>query len=131
MGTRYFLDSNIVIYLSKGMLTSANSALIASIENDPANISVITKMEVLGYNPPTTAEAEKLQYLVDNAYIYSISEEIVDKTIEIRKAYRIKLPDAVIAATALLHGFTLITRNTTDFSNIPGLSVVNPFVPNF
>jgi len=40
---------------------------------------------------------------------------------------KIKLPDAVIAATALVHGLELISRNESDFKKIPGLAVVNPF----
>jgi predicted nucleic acid-binding protein len=127
MGTRYLLDSNIIIYLSKGILTAENSSIIASIEEYPSNISVITQIEVLGWNPPTLQEAEKLQRLVDNATVYALTDEIVQKTIEIKKAQRLKLPDAVIAATALVHGFQLITRNTGDFFNLPGLQIVNPF----
>jgi predicted nucleic acid-binding protein len=38
-----------------------------------------------------------------------------------------KLPDCIIAATALVHGLTLITANKRDFSNIPGLTIINPF----
>jgi predicted nucleic acid-binding protein len=38
-----------------------------------------------------------------------------------------KLPDAIIAATALVYDLTLITRNTSDFKNMEGLKVINPF----
>ncbi|MEK7257684.1 MAG: PIN domain-containing protein [Bacteroidota bacterium] len=49
---------------------------------------------------------------------------------EIRRQFKsIKLPDAIIAATALTHQLTLLTRNVSDFSKIPGLTVVNPFIP--
>ena len=37
-----------------------------------------------------------------------------------------KLPDAIIAATALTHGFTIVTRNTDDFKTIVGLPTINP-----
>lgn len=47
-------------------------------------------------------------------------------TIEIRKKYKIKLPDAIIAGTALTYSLTLVTRNTKDFDKIEGLSVINP-----
>jgi predicted nucleic acid-binding protein len=43
------------------------------------------------------------------------------------KSVKIKLPDAVIAATALVHGFELISRNEADFKKITRLAVVNPF----
>ena len=51
---------------------------------------------------------------------------IIEKTIEIRKSYRIKLPDAIIAATAFVHNLTLLTRNISDYKNIEELSVINP-----
>jgi len=44
----------------------------------------------------------------------------------LRQQHRIKIPDAVIAATALLHGLSLITRNLSDFKSIAGLAVINP-----
>jgi predicted nucleic acid-binding protein len=44
----------------------------------------------------------------------------------VRKANKIKLPDAIITAPALVYNFTLITRNTKDFKNIEGLEVINP-----
>ena len=64
---------------------------------------------------------------MDDAIVLQLSNAIVEKTIEIRKSVRIKLPDAIIAATALVHGYTLLTRNVSDFSNVTGLTVINPF----
>jgi len=49
---------------------------------------------------------------------------IAEKTYLLRREHRIKLPDAIIAATALANQFTLITRNTTDFWNIKGLTFI-------
>ena len=54
------------------------------------------------------------------------NDSVIERTIEIRKHYRIKLPDAVIAATALVNNFTLLTRNIVDFKHIENLNVVNP-----
>ncbi len=56
-----------------------------------------------------------------------MNEDIVEKTIEIRKAFRTKLPDAIIAATALVYNLTLVTHNISDFRNILGISLVNPY----
>lgn len=53
-------------------------------------------------------------------------EDIVNQTIAIRKQHKVKTPDANIAATAIVWGFTLITRNIRDFKNIQGLQLVNP-----
>ena len=50
----------------------------------------------------------------------------LSKIIDVRRVFKIQLPDAVIAATALIHNFTLVTSNTKDFKNISGLDVINP-----
>ncbi|MEY4538677.1 MAG: hypothetical protein RLZZ306_434, partial [Bacteroidota bacterium] len=54
-------------------------------------------------------------------------DEIVEKTIEIRRIYKIKLPDALIAATAIVFDLTLVSRNDKDFTQIPELKYINPF----
>ena len=47
------------------------------------------------------------------------------KTAEIRKAHKLKLPDAIIAATAIVYDLTLISRNVPDFKNINGLKIMD------
>jgi predicted nucleic acid-binding protein len=56
-----------------------------------------------------------------------LDEDITKHTIEVRKKYRIKLPDAIVAATALHHGFTLVTNDTADFDRIKGIKLLNPY----
>jgi predicted nucleic acid-binding protein len=65
-------------------------------------------------------------YLVDTniTIVFNLDEEIILETINIRKKYAIKLPDAIIAATCLLNNCQLITNNTKDFSKIEGLSTI-------
>lgn len=50
---------------------------------------------------------------------------IVAQCIAIRRSHKVKTPDAIIAATAIVHNFTLITSDT-DFKNIHGLQVIDP-----
>ena len=58
--------------------------------------------------------------------VFELEKEIKFKTAEIRKAHKIKLPDAIIAATALAYDLTLLTRNVIDFNDIEGLNLINP-----
>ncbi|WP_394330468.1 PIN domain-containing protein [Spirosoma radiotolerans] len=52
---------------------------------------------------------------------------VADKTIDLRKRdKKLKLGNAIIAATALVYGFTILTRNTKDFRHIDGLDCINP-----
>jgi hypothetical protein len=59
--------------------------------------------------------------------ILPISESVIEKTIAIRQTKKISLGDAIISATALTHNLVIITRNTSDFKNIEGLQVVDPY----
>jgi predicted nucleic acid-binding protein len=68
-----------------------------------------------------------LDIFTGQSNVININDEIIEKTIKLRKSYKIKLPDAIIAATAISYGLTLVTRNTKDFKNIPGLKVINPY----
>jgi predicted nucleic acid-binding protein len=125
MGQQYLIDSNTVIDYLSGKLPDNGRLFLDQLINNIPNISVITKIEVLGYK--TTPEASQLlNDFVDDSAVYSLSDEIVKKTIEIRKEYKIKIPDAIIAATAMTNGLVLVSRNTKDFRIINGLEVSNP-----
>lgn len=72
-------------------------------------------------------EEAKLTRMMSCFHECEVTKEIVDKTIELRKACTIKIPDAIIAASAIIHGSTLITRNASDFNVVKNLNVLNPF----
>jgi len=61
------------------------------------------------------------------ADVIETNKTIIDVCIALRKAHRIKLPDAIIAATALAYGYTIITNNENDFAGIEGLQIINPY----
>ena len=61
--------------------------------------------------------------------ILPLDEPVVQQTILLRQQHRIKLPDAIIAATALVHGLPLLTRNGADFQRVAGLVVLDPHDP--
>lgn len=124
MGQQYLIDSNSVIDYLSGNLPPQGMDFMNQIVNDIPNISVITKIEVLGYK--TTEEAYNLlSDFVNDSIVINLQDKIVENTIEIRKEYKIKTPDAIIAATAISCGFTLISRNEKDFKNISNLTFLN------
>ena len=119
-GDQYLLDSNVIIRLSKQdphlidfVSKSLNSA-----------ISVITYMEVLGYHFSNPKELDLIKELLTWFELIHIDHAIADQTIKIRQMYKIKLPDAIIAATAQICKLTLVTGDTTDFKNIKNLEVM-------
>ncbi len=124
MGQKYLIDSNAVIDFFNGTLPLNGKQLLNSIS--PA-ISVITQIELFCSNNINPQEILQLQKFVSIAIVYNIIDEvIVTQAVNCRKSNKIKTPDAIIAATALVYGLTLITRNTNDFKNIDGLIIVNP-----
>ncbi|MGF7217390.1 hypothetical protein GGR92_003564 [Spirosoma lacussanchae] len=68
-------------------------------------------------------EMQKLSDFLSLATIFYVDDIIANTTIELRKTYK-KL--TLIAATALVYGFILISRNTRDFQTIVGLTCINP-----
>ena len=68
-----------------------------------------------------------MEEFVTTAIVFPLDNDVTQKTIELRRIHKkLKLGDAIIAATALIHNFTLISRNLSDFKNIIGLSVIDP-----
>ena len=120
-GNNAMLDSNILIYLSKNELP-----LEFLDPFDSLFISVISYMEVLGYTFPNAEEDGFVKKIIDLFNVHFIDQEIAEIVIKYRKQQRIKLPDAIIAATAEANGFCLITRNIDDFKNI-NIRILNPF----
>jgi len=82
---------------------------------------------LLGFSDITNNEELKFLEFIDAANLIDLGKDVVNKTIEIRKLSKIKIPDAIIAATALLNELAIITRNTKDFSKVEGLELVDPF----
>jgi len=84
---------------------------------------VINKIEVSGY----PSVDNKLTKFINSANILNLDTNITERTIELRINHSIKIPDAIIAATALKYKLILLTRNTTEFKQIPKLRSENPW----
>ena len=122
MGQRYLMDTNTVIEFLGNKLPQKSAVFL---ENIPTYISIITRIEVLGWLNATKEQITALQSYINTTSIYPLDEIIILKTIELRQQHRIKTPDAIIAATALVYNLTLLSRNLADFKNIEGLFVID------
>ena len=124
MGKEYLIVTNSVIdYLDNKLPEQAND-LIDSIDS---KISVITRMELLAWPGASEQQTLILNEFISASEVFALEEPVILNAIEIRKAYKTKLPDAIIAATALVNKLTIITRNTKDFDKIEGLEVLTPY----
>jgi len=119
-GTNFLIDTNIIIYLSQKSLKINDFAK----EGDSLYVSTITYMEALGFPFQNMEEETAITLLCDAFERFFLTEDIEKQTILIRKTHKIKLPDAIIAATAITHHLTLVTRNSNDFNKIFGLKLL-------
>ena len=126
MGTRYLTDSNALIdYLEEIIPEKGLAFMDALIDSGELTISVVTEIEVLGFQA-ADAYLRKVQQLVEAVEVIPLADAAtIREAIAIRRTARIKLPDAVIAATAKVRGLTLLSRNDKDFSRVEGLTVLN------
>jgi predicted nucleic acid-binding protein len=127
MDTKFLIDTNVLIYYLDGKIPSNHFERVSQIFENSFNISTITKIEVLDWHKITAPERNKIEKFIDSANIFYFDKVIEKRTIEIKQSCKVALPDALIAATALIHDLTLVTRNESDFKNIKDLIIYNPF----
>ena len=123
---RYLIDSNVITNFTAEIYPENAMIFLANVINQTPNISVITKIEVLSCRSAIAQEEANVKTFVNASNIIPLSDIIVDECIQIRRNARVKTPDAIIAATAIVNNYTLLTSDL-DFNRIPNLTIVNPF----
>ncbi|QDA32317.1 type II toxin-antitoxin system VapC family toxin [Thermococcus indicus] len=121
------IDTNVLIYYLADAIPEGELPKVEEILRKSFNVSIITKIEFLGWKGHTPEGFEKSKEFISFAHVIPLTDEIAEVAIELRRRVSIKLPDAVIAATALRYNLTLVTRNVKDFEKIEGLRIYNPF----
>ena len=122
MGTRYLIDTNTLSDYFGEKLPLDGLDFIDTLVNENPQISVMTRIESLSY---LTSQIETFRSFVNYSTVFDLTEDIIIRTIALRRSRRIKIPDAIIAATALEYDLTLITHNTYDFQGIPNLKLLD------
>lgn len=125
MNGNIVLDTNILIYLSKKQLDLEQLFQ----ENARYSISVITKIELLGYPFKSEEELNIINGIINALNEIPLSDEVVQLTISLRKRYKIKIPDAIVYASAQALNGSLYTNNLADFVKInESVELYNPIV---
>lgn len=117
------LDSNILIYAAQ----PEHAFLDEWLEAPVTTLSAIGITEILGYEGITSDDEELFEAMFAQLIMQPVSETILRRAAGLRRVRKIKLGDAIIAATALETDRQLVTRNEQDFRGIQGLRVINPF----
>ncbi len=122
---QFIIDTNVISHYLSGRINAENIEVMDEVINAIPNFSIISKIELLSWKTDTVIE-EKIQSLLEESNVFDMTDAIVTNCINIRRKYKIKTPDAIIAATALVFNYTLITNNLKDFQHIKGLRTINP-----
>ena len=118
MSINYLFDTNILIYL-------LNNRLAEKLPAGRYGYSVITEIELLSFPGLTTADIQIINDHLSNIVLMNLTESIKQTTICLRREKRIKLPDAIIAATAIETGAILLTNDKVlhNIENLTSLSL--------
>ena len=126
MGVKYLWDSNTAIYyLQQQFSASAEKFIDELLIQEPPCISAITEIELLCWKTTNEKDLLVLHSFINDTLVIELEKDIKIKTAQIRKQNKLKLPDAIIAATAMVYDLTLITRNTKDFKDIGELKILD------
>ena len=98
----YLLDTNSIIYALNGSLKLPKNNYF---------VSIITEIELLSYHKLHKDEEKIIKDILANFINITISQEVKNKTIEIRKNKNLKLPDSIIVASAIVQNAILITSD--------------------
>lgn len=117
-GNKILIDTNIALYLFKGDQELANA-----LQDSEAYVSFINELELLGHKEITSEELNWIELFLEECSIMEFNQGIKGITISLRQTYSLKLPDAIIAATAIFLGIPLISADK-HFDKINELSFV-------
>jgi len=122
----YALDTNSILYYLKKHKNLSDFFISIIQGSEPVSLSVVNKIELLSYSGLQEEDEKQIKEFIQDFKMRELDDEIVDKTIEVRKKYKLKLPDAIIAATAMINNLILVTHNKKDFKEIRGLKIIDP-----
>lgn len=117
------IDSNLIIYAAQ----PEHKELREYVAAEAPAVSVVSKVETLGYHGLDTDERAFLEDFFKAAVVLPVSQNVVEEAIRFRQKRRMSLGDALIAGTAVSYGLRVTTHNTNDFDWIDELEVFDPF----
>lgn len=120
-------DTNSIIFFLQDLLPSSSKVfLLEELNRRKPQISIITEIELLSWPKISKVEIGTISEFLSNFESIGLTEEIKIVTIQLRKSTGLKIPDAVIAATALTHSIPLLTNNLKDFEKVDFLKIIDP-----
>jgi len=106
-GTKLFVDTNIILYLLNG-----DETLAEFLNGRQVYLSFVTELELLGYPGLSEKDRKTIQSFLSQCKITDINKTIKEEVIRLRSVYKIKLPDAIVVASAIYLDLPLITSDS-------------------
>ncbi len=126
MGKKYLIDTNVISHLFANRLPASGMQFVKNVIDEDFIISVAVEIEVLT-NHEIPGKMPLIENFISLATVLPLDKDVTKKAIELRRSYtKLKLGDAIIAATAVVHDLILVTNNIKDFKNIASLIVIDP-----
>jgi predicted nucleic acid-binding protein len=122
--TVIFDSSTLILFLNDALPAEALKLLDNCLQARRIAISAIVRAEVLAWPGHSQMSLAAALDLLDACQLVAVNAGIADEGARIRRETGLKLPDALIAATALLQGAALATANAKDFRRVPGLTLI-------
>lgn len=119
----YLIDTNIIIYYLEGEQVAVS---FLRTHRGKLSISSITWMETLSY-PFSADEEQVVRAFLQEFRLVEISSPVMELSVEIRRMKKMKLPDAIIASSAIHNDLILVTRNIKDFKGT-AVKTLDPFL---
>lgn len=105
-GNNLFLDTNIIIYFLSG-----DNTLTDLLEGKSIFISVITKLELLSFHEMSSRDQQRIEKFISECSVVDLNIDVQEAAIQIRKKYKLKLPDSIVVASAQYVDLPLISDN--------------------
>ena len=119
-GDRWLIDTNIVLYLLNG-----DTHLADMLTDKELTLSNISRMELLSFPDITKGELAKVEVFLEAWPVVEINSLIEEHAIAIRRRHRLKLPDSIIAATAMHLDIPLVTGDASMLKLLDELDVIH------
>jgi predicted nucleic acid-binding protein len=120
----YTLDTNAIIYQLKEDPEAVPLLRDILATDGPFYISAITEIELFRFSRLDDDEKDRIEDLLDTVTSIPVDSRLARIAGMLGRDYGLKVADGAIAATALLTGTTLVTRNTNDFKRVTHLKLL-------
>jgi len=126
MEERFLIDTSAIIKYLNGVLPTQGLTFLDNVAANELIISFVSEIELQSWDPINPDDLNVYRQFISQCTIVGVDAAIIEETINIRRSFKLNLPDALIAATAIINDLVLVADNDKDFSRVSRLKYFNP-----